>query len=116
MLRHLVRYLTVLIAIGALGQASPLPALALSTAQEVAQGKAESAEVDAHSIKVTDPFLVAWVNSIGGQLAQHRQRRDINYTFTILATPDINAFAMKGGFIHVDMGLLNFVSDRKSVV
>lgn len=110
MLRLLARYLTALIAIAALGQASVLPALALSTAQEVAQGKAESAEVDAHSIKITDPFLVAWVNSIGGQLAQHRQRRDINFTFTILATPDINAFAMKGGFIHVDIGLLNFVS------
>ncbi len=110
MLRHLARYLTALIAIGALGQTCAVPALALSTAQEIAQGKAESAEVDAHSIKITDPFLVAWVNSIGGQLAQHRQRRDINFTFTILATPDINAFAMKGGFIHVDMGLLNFVS------
>lgn len=93
--------------------AAPLfsaPSQAMTTAQEVAQGRAESAQVDAHSIKVTDPFLVSWVNSIGSQLAQHRQRKDINFSFTILASPDINAFAMKGGFIHVDMGLLNFVS------
>ncbi|SRR5579872_555103 len=93
-----------------LGQSPIAPAAAMSTAQEVAQGKAQSAQVDAHSIKVTDPFLVSWVNSVGGQLALHRQRRDINFSFTILNEPDINAFAMKGGFIHVDMGLLNFVS------
>jgi predicted Zn-dependent protease len=108
-LRPLTRCFTILCTVALLGQATALPALAMSTAQEIAEGRAESAEVDSHSIKVTDPFLVSWVNSIGSQLAQHRQRRDINFTFTILATPDINAFAMKGGFIHVDMGLLNFV-------
>ena len=112
MSRSLQACLAILTAAAALGQMSVAPALAMSTAQEVAQGKAESADVDAHSIKVTDPFLVSWVNSIGGQLAQHRQRRDINFTFTILSEPDINAFAMKGGFIHVDMGLLNFVSSN----
>jgi Zn-dependent protease with chaperone function len=90
-------------------QAVGVPALAMSTATEIAQGRAEAADVDAHSIIINDPFLTSWVNRVGAQLAQERRRRDVTYTFTILADPDINAFALKGGFIHVDLGLLNFV-------
>jgi Zn-dependent protease with chaperone function len=108
--RQAVRFFAFVCMLALLGQSTALPARAMSTATEIAQGRAESAQVDAHSIKVTDPFLVSWVNAVGNQLAQHRRRRDITYTFTILDEPDINAFAMKGGFIHVDMGLLNFVS------
>jgi Zn-dependent protease with chaperone function len=108
--RQLARSLCLLAATLLLSQATVAPALAMSTSQEVAQGKVESAQIDAQSIRITDPFLTSWVNQVGSQLAQHRERRDINYTFTILATPDINAFALKGGFIHVDMGLLNFVT------
>jgi len=86
-----------------------LPVLAMSTAQEVAAGRSESAQIDNESLVVHDPFLVSWVNAVGNTLAQHRQRRDLQYHFTVLGDPDINAFALKGGFVHVDLGLLNFV-------
>lgn len=85
------------------------PAMAMSTAQEVAQGRSESAQIDNESLVVQDPFLVSWVDAIGTSLAQHRQRRDLQYHFIVLADPNINAFALKGGFVHVDLGLLNFV-------
>src|SRR5579864_483911 len=82
----------------------------MSTAQEVAQGRTENAQIDNNSVVIQDPFLVSWVNAVGSNLAQFRQRHDVVYHFTILGTPDINAFAIKGGYVHVDMGLLNFVS------
>lgn len=91
-------------------QASSVPALAMSTSTEIAQGTAENAEIDASSIVVHDPFLNSWTNRIGGQLAQYRHRQDITFRFTILADPSINAFAIKGGYVHVNVGLLNFVS------
>jgi len=93
-----------------LAQTSAVPALAMSTSTEIAQGTAENAEIDAQSIVVTDPFLVSWTNSVGHTLAQHRRREDITYRFTILDDPSINAFAIKGGYVHVNVGLLNFVS------
>jgi len=82
----------------------------MSTAQEIAAGRKENAQIDASSIVLHDPFLSAWVNRIGGALAKVRVRTDINYTFTVLDDPSINAFAIKGGFVHVNIGLLNFVS------
>ena len=91
-------------------QSGIAPAFAMSTSTEVAQGTKENAQIDASSIVIDDPYLTSWVNRIGGQLAQFRRRQDIHYRFTILADPSINAFAIKGGYVHVNLGLLNFVS------
>jgi predicted Zn-dependent protease len=94
----------------AVAAAIPTPSLAMSTAAEIALGKQENAQVDAQSVIVTDPFLTHWVESTGANLAKYRARTDIDYHFEIIDSNEINSFAMAGGFIHVDMGLLNFVS------
>jgi peptidase M48-like protein len=82
----------------------------MSTTKEVAQGRVENQAIDRQSVILHDPFLTSWVNRIGSSLAQHRIRRDITYTFTVIDDQSINAFAIKGGFVHVNAGLLNFVS------
>ncbi|MDQ6780639.1 MAG: M48 family metalloprotease [Candidatus Eremiobacteraeota bacterium] len=105
-----MKKLGVILGLLAVLQGSAIPAMALSTSQEVSQGRAENTQIDDNSVVVQDPFLTAWVERIGDTLSQYRQRRDIAYRFTVLGTPDINAFAIKGGFVHVDMGLLNFVA------
>lgn len=86
------------------------PALAMSTSREIAEGAKENQEIDAQSVVVHDPFLNAWVGRIGQSLAQHRIRRDIQYRFTVIDDQSINAFSIKGGWVHVNMGLLNFVN------
>lgn len=86
-----------------------LPAAAMSTAKEVAQGQDINKQIADENTLVTDPFLTNWVNGIGAKLAENRYRTDINYRFEILNTDEINAFALPGGFMHADMGLLNFV-------
>lgn len=82
----------------------------MSTAQEIAEGAKENKAIDDESVVIHDPFLTAWVNRIGANLATHRQRRDIVYRFTVIDDQSINAFAIKGGFVHVNVGLLNLVS------
>ncbi len=94
----------------AVAAAVPTPSLAMSTAAEIALGKQQNDEVDAQSVIVTDPFLTHWVENTGANLAKYRARTDIDYHFEIIDSNEINSFAMAGGFIHVDMGLLNFVS------
>jgi Zn-dependent protease with chaperone function len=86
------------------------PVLAMSTSKEIAEGAQENQEIDAESVIIKDPFITSWVNQIGGKLAQLRARRDITFRFTVLQDPSINAFAIKGGWVHVNMGLLNFVT------
>ena len=88
---------------------SAAPAAAMSTAKEIAQGASITKQIDDESVLINDPFLTSWVNGIGGKLAALRARQDITYRFEILDSNDVNAFALPGGFLHVDMGLLNFV-------
>jgi predicted Zn-dependent protease len=91
---------------------APIPASAMSTAKEVAIGQAQSDEIDNENIIITDPFLANWVNGVGAKLAAERYRKDIDYRFEVLDDSDINAFALPGGFLHADMGLLNFVGSN----
>src|SRR5579872_2477118 len=86
------------------------PVLAMSTSKEIAQGARENQEIDAQSVIIKDPFITSWVNQIGSKLAQYRMRRDITFRFTVIQDESINAFAIKGGWVHVNMGLLNFVT------
>ena len=93
----------------------PAPARAMSTRAEIQWGKQLNDQVDSQSVIVTDPFLTNWVDQIGAKLAEHRARTDIAYHFEIIDSNEINSFALPGGFIHVDMGLLNFASSDDQV-
>jgi Zn-dependent protease with chaperone function len=90
--------------------ALPAPVRAMSTATEISKGAAISQAIDRESLLVDDPFLTNWVSGVGANLAKYRAREDITYTFRIINSDEINAFALPGGFVHVDMGLLNTVS------
>lgn len=52
------------------------------------------------------PDLRAYVSSIGRLLAQTSERPDLDFTFTILNSDIVNAFAVPGGYIYVTRGLL----------
>lgn len=53
-----------------------------------------------------DPALARYVTSVGERLAATSERKDITYTFTIVDTPIVNAFALPGGYVYVTRGLL----------
>jgi predicted Zn-dependent protease len=56
--------------------------------------------------------LQAYVEGIGQKLVQNSDRPDITYTFTIIDSPDINAFALPGGYIYVNRGLIGFLNNE----
>lgn len=109
------RCISAVLIICLLSASLPAPASAMSTQAEIQWGKQLNDQVDSQSVLVTDPFLTNWVNSIGTKLAAHRARTEIAYHFEIIDSNEINSFALPGGFIHVDMGLLNFASSDDQV-
>lgn len=50
--------------------------------------------------------LQSYVNSVGRYLASQSSRPDLPWIFGVLDTPDINAFAVPGGYVFVTSGLL----------
>lgn len=53
-----------------------------------------------------DPQLSAYVTTIGTRMAAVSERSDLTFTFTILDSPVVNAFALPGGYVYVSRGLL----------
>ncbi|MEE8534564.1 MAG: M48 family metalloprotease [Kiloniellales bacterium] len=53
-----------------------------------------------------DPKLTAYVAELGMALAAKSEMPDLDFGFTILNTPVVNAFALPGGYIYVSRGLL----------
>lgn len=47
-----------------------------------------------------------YVNQVGRHLANHSHRAELPWTFAVLDTPDINAFAVPGGYVFITSGLL----------
>lgn len=88
---------------------TPAPALATSTAQEIANGKEFDRQITSQFQVVTDPLENAWVNQIGQSLWTQTARKDVPYNVKILGDSTVNAFSTEGGFIYVDEGLLDFV-------
>ena len=56
-----------------------------------------------------DPELDAYVRQVGERLLRESGITRPEFTFTLLDSPDINAFAMPGGFIYVNRGLLAYL-------
>ena len=59
-----------------------------------------------------DQQLQDYVNEVGQKLAAVSHRPDIEYTFTVVDSPDINAFALPGGFIYINRGLMLYLNSE----
>lgn len=53
-----------------------------------------------------------YVNAIGQSLAKHTERENVSYTFTVLDSPVVNAFAVPGGYIYITRGLMTLANDE----
>jgi len=59
-----------------------------------------------HGGVVDDPELGGYVATVGGKLAAVSELSDRPFTFTVLNSPIVNAFALPGGYIYVTRGIL----------
>jgi predicted Zn-dependent protease len=62
-----------------------------------------------------DKDVAKYVSLLGGVLAQQSSRPELNWTFIVLDTDAVNAFAAPGGLIHVTRGLLGLASNESEL-
>ncbi len=80
-------------------------ASAISPQQEAQIGAQSAAEINQQLPIVNDRTLNNYVNSLGSQIARNGQR-GIGYRFHIVNSNAVNAFAVPGGYIYVNRGLI----------
>lgn len=79
----------------------------LSQAREIRMGRENHPKiVKEFGGEYGSPDLKRYVNGIGQLLAQTAERRDLKFTFTVLNSDIINAFATPGGYVYITRGLM----------
>jgi predicted Zn-dependent protease len=84
----------------------------LSEKDEIKFGNYVDAVVRSQYPIIKDEHLTRQVSAIGNQLVAVSTRPNLSYTFKVLNTSEVNAFAGPGGFVYVTVGLLDKLESK----
>jgi predicted Zn-dependent protease len=116
--RRAASFRTAAVAVALLMTAATLPAQSrveppnnkYSPADDVELGRQAAAEVEKQSKLVKDDMVTSYVNSLGRRLVSaipsNLQEPAFHYTFKVVDTKDVNAFALPGGPVYVNRGMI----------
>lgn len=79
---------------------------AVSTQQEVALGADYSRQINQQLPLLNDGATLNYVNQIGQQIAAIADPRGIRYNFYVVNSDVVNAFALPGGYVYINRGLI----------
>ena len=78
----------------------------VSDSEERALGEEYVREINAKLPLVTDSRVVDYVNALGKEMARKTNRASLDWKFHVVNSDAVNAFAVPGGFIYVNRGLI----------
>lgn len=78
----------------------------VSESAEIQMGREADPGIVAQYGLYDDEELSAYVNRLGQRITKVSQRPQLDYTFRVLDSPVINAFALPGGYVYVTRGIL----------
>jgi predicted Zn-dependent protease len=84
----------------------------ISQQEEVQMGAQASQQVNAQLPMLNDATVNSYVNSLGRSIASTTSRADLSWQFGVVNTEVINAFALPGGYIYVNRGVLSRASNE----
>jgi predicted Zn-dependent protease len=83
--------------------------------EEMAMGRRAAEETDKQLAILDAPLLTAYVSHLGQKVAQASRRPNLQYSFKIVNTDVVNAFSLPGGYVYVNRGLLDFVTNESEL-
>ena len=79
---------------------------AVSTQQEVEMGAQYSQQINQQLPIVTDPLVNQYISTLGNELARVADDRSLEWHFYVVNSSEVNAFAVPGGYVYVNRGLI----------
>src|SRR4051812_28998519 len=98
-----------------IGAVALLAGCGVSTQQEVQMGQETAQQVNAQLPMVQDAVINSYVNSLGQRIARTTSRADLDWQFRVVNSDQVNAFALPGGFIYVNRGVLERATNMSEV-
>jgi len=82
-----------------------------SLEKEIALGKQLAEEVERQAKVVDDPLISEYVNRLGQNLVRNSDAK-VPFTFQVIDADPPNAFALPGGFVFVNTGLIELAEEE----
>ena len=79
---------------------------ALSKSRESQIGRGVMLELRNAGVVLDDPLLTEYVTTLGQQLASRANDGEFQFEFFVAKDDQINAFALPGGFVGINSGLI----------
>jgi predicted Zn-dependent protease len=78
----------------------------VSQEREVQYGRQSAEQINSQLALVRDPIVTNYVRDLGLSIARTTPRADLDWQFFVVNSREVNAFALPGGFIYVNRGLI----------
>ena len=88
----------------------------VSEVQEIEMGREYDPEIIAQFGLYDDEALADYVNGRGQEIAEISHRSNLDYTFRLLDSPMVNAFAVPGGYVYITRGILAYMNSEDEFV
>jgi predicted Zn-dependent protease len=79
---------------------------AISQQQELEMGASYAQQINSQLPIVTDPEINRYINVLGDSIANLADQRKLDWHFYVVDSKEVNAFAVPGGYIYVNRGLI----------
>ena len=87
----------------------------MSEKQEIALGGNAHRELLEQYRVYDHPELQEYISDLGRKIASRSHRSHLEYRFTLLDSPEVNAFALPGGYIYVTRGILAYMNSEEAL-
>ena len=88
---------------------------ALSEQEEIEVGRQATTEIEKDLTLLSDEVVTSYVSELGRALASASERAALEYTFKVVDSSEINAFALPGGFVYLNRGLIEAADNEAEV-
>lgn len=92
--------------LGLVAGATAVASCAISTQRELELGRQYAEEVNRQLPIVEDAAINRYMNDLGNRIQRQPGTRDIPYTFYVVNIDQVNAFAIPGGYVYINRGLI----------
>src|SRR5262245_4254840 len=84
----------------------------VSESQEIAMGRESDTQVRREYGVADSPALQDYVQTIGKKLVAVSHRPNLEWHFTVVDSPVVNAFAIPGGYVYITRGILAYFGNE----
>jgi len=88
----------------------------ISEAKEIEIGRQAHPRILQQYGRYDDEALQGYVNQVGQRIAAVSHRPDLQYTFTVLDSEEVNAFALPGGYVYITRGIMTYLNSEAELV